>query len=86
MSLVLNILYSSDKKQNEDLLDYLYKVAMYKGDCDSYGAVLATILAAFDLNYHSKYINENNVKRNNPLSHLDRMNLQQKSFLKDLIN
>lgn len=34
------------------MLDYLYQIAIYKGDCDSYGAVLATILAAFDLNYH----------------------------------
>lgn len=57
------------------MLDYLYKVSMCKGDCDSHGAVLATVLAAFDLNYHLNYINETIQQRNNPLSHLDRMKL-----------
>jgi len=67
MSLVLHLIASSDKKENLSLMDYLNKIAVSKGDCDSYGAVLGTILASFDLNYHEKYKNADRTRNDDPL-------------------
>jgi len=37
------------------MIEHMYRIALCKGDCDSYGAVMGTVLASFDLNYHANY-------------------------------
>lgn len=87
MSLVLHLIASSakkERKENQSLMDYLYKIAVCKGDCDSYGAVLGTVLAAFDENYHDNYKNADKSKIHNGLFHINNMKLKRESFLNHL--
>lgn len=60
MSLILHLIVSSRKDQNLSMIEYLYRIALCKGDCDSYGAVMGTVLASFDLDYHTKYKSSDN--------------------------
>jgi len=55
MSLILNLVVSSGTHQNLSMIEHMYKIALCKGDCDSYGAVMGTVLASFNLNYHADY-------------------------------
>lgn len=74
MSLIFNLINSSDSQKNTDIFDFLFDICLKKGDCDSYGAVLATIIAAYDFNYHDNYKAPNQLgeERNNFMTHLER--------------